>query len=79
MSDVSNIGSGRRGQTARPTGAAALNISMPQRAAVIISILGEEAAKPIIEKLDSVALEKVEAMLDNIHTIPANTNRTDRN
>ena len=67
MSSVSRLTGGGGAGEALP------HISMAQRAAVIISILGEEAAKPIIEKLDSQALERVESMLDTIHTIPANT------
>ena len=46
------------------------NVSMAQRAAVIISILGEEVARPIIENLDDDALERVEALLDSINSLP---------
>ncbi|MCA8902657.1 MAG: hypothetical protein KDA53_15565 [Hyphomonas sp.] len=37
-----------------------------QRAAVIIAVLGEAAAKPIVEKLDDAALAKVAEALENI-------------
>ena len=46
-------------------------IPMALRAAVIISMIGEDAAKSIVEKLDSTALEKAQSMLDTVHTIPA--------
>lgn len=65
MSSVSDLGAARK-STEAPA-----NISMAQRAAVIISVLGEEAAKPIIEKLDSNALETVETMLDTVNSMPA--------
>jgi flagellar motor switch protein FliG len=41
-------------------------ISSAQRAAVIIALLGEGAAKPIVDKLDDVALAKVAAALENL-------------
>ena len=41
-------------------------ITASQRAAVIIALLGEAAAKPIVEKLDDVALAKVVTALENI-------------
>lgn len=44
---------------------------MAQRAAVIISILGEDVARPIIENLDDQSLERVEILLDSIKTLPA--------
>ena len=47
------------------------HVTMAQRAAVIISILGEEVARPIIETLDDAALERVEALLDSINSLPA--------
>ncbi len=40
--------------------------SAAQRAAVIIAVLGEEAARPIVEKLDDVALAKVSSALEDI-------------
>ncbi len=40
--------------------------SAAQRAAVIITLLGEEAARPIVEKLDDVALAKVSAAIEDI-------------
>lgn len=42
------------------------NITASQRAAVIIALLGEAAAKPIVEKLDDAALAKVVTALENI-------------
>ena len=41
-------------------------ITPSQRAAVIIALLGEAAAKPIVEKLDDAALAKVVTALENI-------------
>lgn len=41
-------------------------ISPAQRAAVIIALLGENAAKPIVEKLDDAAIAKVATALENI-------------
>ena len=41
-------------------------ITSSQRAAVIITMLGEAAAKPIVEKLDDAALAKVAVALQNI-------------
>lgn len=41
-------------------------ITPSQRAAVIIALLGEGAAKPIVEKLDDAALAKVITALENI-------------
>lgn len=46
------------------------NVTMAQRAAVIISILGEDIARPIIETLDDEALERVEELLDSINALP---------
>lgn len=45
------------------------NISASQRAAVIIALLGESAARPIVEKLDDAALSKVVTALENISTL----------
>jgi len=44
-------------------------ITPSQRAAVIIALLGEAAAKPIVEKLDDAALAKVVTALENISTL----------
>lgn len=49
---------GRAGKTS--------SITPSQRAAVIIALLGEGAAKPIVEKLDDAALAKVITALENI-------------
>lgn len=51
-------GGARASKTAR--------ITPSQRAAVIIALLGEGAAKPIVEKLDDAALAKVITALENI-------------
>lgn len=67
MSGVVDLHSGGTAQ------ASPVPVSLAQRAAVIISVLGEEAAKPIVEKLDNTSLERVEIMLESIHTIPAET------
>ena len=56
----------RRGQLAAKGAPAPSTVSPAQRAAVIITLLGENAAKPIVEKLDDVALAKVAAALENI-------------
>jgi len=42
------------------------NVSPAQRAAVIISLLGEETARPIVEKLDDAMLFKVVEAIENI-------------
>ena len=47
------------------------HVSMAQRAAVIISILGEDVARPIIENMEDDALERVETLLDSINSLPA--------
>lgn len=44
-------------------------ITPSQRAAVIIALLGEGAAKPIVEKLDDAALAKVVTALENISSL----------
>ena len=41
-------------------------VSSAQRAAVIIALLGEAAAKPIVDKLDDAALARVATALENI-------------
>lgn len=53
-----------------PRGAAVSRITPAQRAAVIIAMLGEGAAKPIVEKLDDAALAKVVAALESISYLP---------
>lgn len=40
------------------------------RVAVIIAVLGEDAARPIVEKLDDVALAKVSSALEDISLLP---------
>lgn len=54
----------RAGVAAR--GGKTSRITPSQRAAVIIALLGEGAAKPIVEKLDDAALAKVITALENI-------------
>ncbi len=56
----------RRVETSAKGGARANAITPSQRAAVIIALLGEAAAKPIVEKLDDAALAKVVTALENI-------------
>lgn len=41
-----------------------------QRAAIIISLLGDEAARPLLEKLDDVALDRVQAELKGVAMLP---------
>lgn len=41
-----------------------------RRAAVVIALLGEAAARPIVEKLDDMALSKVVSELENISYMP---------
>jgi len=67
MSSVADL------SAAREAGNPPEYIPTAQRAAVIISVLGEEAAKPIVEKLDSTALDNVQSMLNTVHTLPART------
>ncbi len=52
------------GRTARRA-----TITASQRAAVIIALLGESAAKPIVEKLDDAALAKVATALEGISVL----------
>ena len=46
------------------------SVTPSQRAAVIIAMLGEAAAKPIVEKLDDVALAKVVSAMESISYLP---------
>lgn len=43
------------------------NITPAQRAAVIVALLGEGAAKPIAEKMDDAALSKIASALESIN------------
>ncbi|WP_084420375.1 FliG C-terminal domain-containing protein [Henriciella litoralis] len=45
-------------------------ITPAQRAAVVIAVLGETAARPIVEKLDDRALAQIAAELENISYLP---------
>lgn len=58
-----SAGAGRPRLTAVPTGGA---ITPAQRAAVVIAMLGDGAAKPIVDKLDDAALAQVAAALETI-------------
>jgi flagellar motor switch protein FliG len=51
---------------AKRSGAAAHRFSAAQRVAVIIAVLGEDAARPIVEQLDDVALAKVTSALEDL-------------
>lgn len=48
----------------------ALNISPSQRAAVVIAMLGEAAAKPIMDRLDDHAVINIAASLESIEYMP---------
>lgn len=48
----------------------ALNISPSQRAAVVIAMLGEAAAKPIMDRLDDQAVINIAASLESINYLP---------
>lgn len=65
MSNVSRLNRRAEAGGARPepNGPA---LSPPQRAAVIIALLGDKAAKPIVDKLDDAALARVAASLEGI-------------
>lgn len=58
-------------QGAEPGGKAAgrSTITPSQRAAVIITMLGESAAKPVVEKLDNAAMAKIAEALQNMSFI----------
>ena len=45
----------------------ALNVSPSQRAAVVVALLGEEAAKPIMERLDDAAIINIAESLESIN------------
>ncbi|MBY9065775.1 hypothetical protein K1X12_02625 [Hyphomonas sp. WL0036] len=65
MSNVSRMN--RRSEAAaakaEPAGP---SLTPPQRAAVIIALLGDKAAKPIVERLDDAALARVASSLETI-------------
>ncbi|MEL7284740.1 MAG: FliG C-terminal domain-containing protein [Pseudomonadota bacterium] len=46
---------------------APLNVTPSQRAAVVVAMLGEDAAKPIIERLDDQAVMNIAASLESIN------------
>lgn len=60
---------GRRADPATGRAARRAGITPSQRAAVIIALLGESAAKPIVEKLDDAALAKVVTALEDISVL----------
>lgn len=67
QSNIESLAARRAGtQVATRPQPKAAPISSAQRAAVIIALLGENAAKPIVEKLDDAALAKVASALENI-------------
>lgn len=61
---ASNITRMKPRTAAKPAGTA--SITPAQRAAVVIAVLGETAAKPIVEKLDDAALAQVAAALETV-------------
>lgn len=65
----SNVTPLNRAAAARPEGRGGGYITPSQRAAVIIAVLGEDAARPIVEKLDDAALARVVAALENISVL----------
>ena len=52
---------------AKKTPPSTLNITASQRAAVVIAVLGEEAAKPIVDMLDDEAIANIAASLETIN------------
>lgn len=52
---------------AKKTSPNTLNITASQRAAVVIAVLGEEAAKPIVDMLDDQAIASIAASLETIN------------
>tara|TARA_R110000782_G_scaffold191663_1_gene281486 strand:+ start:1239 stop:2381 length:1143 start_codon:yes stop_codon:yes gene_type:complete len=57
----------RGAETARPQAAASGSSLTPsQRVAVIITMLGEGAAKPVVEKLDNIAMAKIAEALQDL-------------
>lgn len=56
----------RRPETPAPGTGRAATLTPPQRAAVVIALLGESAAKPIVEKLDDMAVARMAAALESI-------------
>lgn len=48
----------------------AVNLSASQRAAIIIAMLGETAAKPIVDRLDDHAVVRIAASLETISYLP---------
>ena len=63
--NVESLAARRAAKTPAPV-PAVVQVSPAQRAAVIIALLGENAARPIVEKLDDAALAKVAIALENI-------------
>lgn len=56
----------------RPASEVVQRYSPSQRAAIIIAMLGETAARPIIEKLDDAALARVATALENVSLLAKN-------
>lgn len=57
---------GRRPETVNTAQGRSVQLSQAQRAAVVIALLGESAAKPIVQKLDDAALARVATSLESI-------------
>jgi flagellar motor switch protein FliG len=66
-SNVTALNAGARGAAARTRRVP--SVSAAQRAAVIITLLGEDTAKPIVEKLDDAALARVVDAIENISVL----------
>lgn len=56
----------RRPETVSPAQGRGVQLTQAQRAAVVIALLGEGAAKPIVQKLDDAALARVATSLESI-------------
>lgn len=56
----------RRPETVNTAQVRGLQLTQAQRAAVVIALLGEGAAKPIVQKLDDAALARVATSLESI-------------
>lgn len=46
------------------------SLTQAQRAAVVLALLGEEAARPVMQHLDDVALSKVASELETVSLLP---------
>jgi flagellar motor switch protein FliG len=66
LDNVESLAARRNKQVMAETAKKSLSVTPAQRAAVVIALLGDKVAKPIVEKLDDVALAKVAEELENI-------------